>query len=79
MTAKCLLGPRRAEQQWQEELQEVKSPWGSVCLLVGQHVGLSRHARPPHEPIEGSWRLSTDFNGLWIKPMACCLFVLDAF
>uniref|UniRef100_A0A8D2N5M3 Uncharacterized protein n=1 Tax=Zonotrichia albicollis TaxID=44394 RepID=A0A8D2N5M3_ZONAL len=33
---------------------------------------------PPQEPIEGSWRLSTALNGLWMEPMACCLFVLDA-
>lgn len=50
-----------------------------VSTLVGQHVELSWHARPHCEPIEGSWSLSIDFNGLWIKPMACCLFVLEAF
>lgn len=33
MTAECLLG-LRAEQQWQEELQEVQNPAG-VALFVG--------------------------------------------
>ena len=50
-----------------------------VDVLVGQHVELSWHARPRCEPIEGSWSLSIDFNELWIKPMACCLFILEAF
>lgn len=50
-----------------------------VGVLVGQHVELLWHARPCCEPIEGSWRLSTDLNGLWIKPMPCCLFILEAF
>lgn len=79
----CRMPPEAKErriEQWQKELWDVvKSPLLGVGVLVGQHVELSWHARPCCEPIERSLSLSVDFNGLWIKPMPCCLFILGAF
>lgn len=76
MTSKCLLGLRRTEEQWQEELQEVRSPhWGWMCLLVGQRVGLPRHARPPLSLLRAAGGFPLLSMGFGSSPWhAACLF-----
>lgn len=52
-----------------------ESPLGSLCLLVGQHVGLPRHSRPPREPIEGAGGFPLISMGFGSSPWhAACLF-----